>query len=341
MSNIKLTAPDGGFTPVPNFFIDSCMTQANGEYIKTYLFLLKSFYAGNTDLTVSGIADCLEQTDRDIYRALNFWEKNNLIRTEIDETGSITGVEFSGSCNASSQDNTTPDQNVSDCSTGVSKDSDEFRELLLSAERYFGRTLRATDTDILLNLLNNHGLSCELIDYLLCYAVEKDKKSMRYVEATGLAWLDDGITTPAQAKEYLRGNNDVVACVMKAFGLQKRCPATTEMDFIVKWKDNYGFNTDIIIEACNRTMSAINNPSFQYADKILSNWHDKGIKNFDDIKKLDDEYSASVKASKGAGASKSKDKPLTKFHNFDQREHDYNDLERRIAQNNTKKYGEN
>ena len=337
MSSIKLTASEGGFTPVPNFFIDSCMKQANGEYIKTYLFLLKSFYAGNTDLTVSGIADCLEQTDKDIYRALRFWEKNNLIRTEINDTGSITCVEFASSCPARSEKSHLQNKSTDEKRPGISKESDDFRDLLLSAERYFGRTLRATDTDILLNLLNNHGLSCELIDYLLCYAVEKDKKSMRYVEATGIAWLDAGVTTPAQAKEYLKNNNDVVSCVMKAFGLQKRSPATTEMDFIVKWKDNFGFNADIIIEACNRTMTAINNPSFQYADKILTNWHDKGIRSFEDIKRLDDEFSATVKASKGSAARKS-DKPLTKFHNFDQRDDtDFDDIERRIAQNNTKK----
>ena len=333
MNNIKLTASEGGFTPVPNFFIDSCMMQANGEYIKTYLFLLKSFYAGNTDLTVSDIADCLEQTDRDIIRALKYWEKNNVIRTEIDDTGLITRVDFSNR-----QEKTHATQ-VKIISPTFSKDSDEFRELVLSAERYFGRTLRATDVNILLNMVNELHFSCDLIDYLLCYAVEKDKKSMRYVEATGIAWLDQGITSPADAKEYLKTNNDVVSCVMKSFGLQKRCPATQEMDYITKWRDIYGFDTDIIIEACNRTMSALSNPSFQYADKILSNWHDKGIKNFDDIKKLDDEFSSSLKP---ASSSKKKtDKPLTKFHNFEQRDIDFDDIERRIAENNTKKYGEN
>ena len=332
MSNIKLTASEGGFTPVPNFFIDSCMMQANGEYIKTYLFLLKSFYAGNTDLTVSGIADCLEQTDKDVIRALKYWEKNNVIRTEIDDEGLITCVDFSNR-----RENTTV-ASVRAASPELSRDSDEFRELVLSAERYFGRTLRATDVNILLNMVNGLNLSCELIDYLLCYAVEKDKKSMRYVEATGIAWLDEGITSPSDAKEYLKSNNDVVSCVMKSFGPQKRCPATQEMAFILKWRDDFGFNTDIIIEACNRTMAALSNPSFHYADKILSNWHDKGIKNFDDIKKLDDEFSSSLKP---ASSSKKKtDKPLTKFHNFEQRDIDFDDIERRIAENNTKKYGE-
>ncbi len=332
MSNIKLTASGGGFTPVPDHFIDTCMRQANGEYIKTYLFLLKSFYAGNTSLTVSGIADCLEQTDNDVIRALRYWEKNNCIRTEIDASGFITRVDFSNSPAPAPKAAPVPE---------ISKDSDEFRELSHSAERYFGRPLRATDINILLNMVNNLNLSCELIDYLLCYAVEKDKKSMRYVEATGIAWLDAGVTTPAKAKEYLKSNNDVVSCVMKAFGLQNRCPATQEMDFIAKWKDNYGFDTDIIIEACNRTMSAINNPSFRYADKILSDWHDKGIKNFDDIKKLDDDFNASVKASKGSYSNKKADKPLTRFHNYEQRKNNnLNDIERRIAEMNTKKYGD-
>ncbi len=345
MQNIKLTASGRGATPVPDFFIDKFMIQADGEYVKIYLFLLKSFYAGDTDITISGIADRLEETERDIIRALKYWEKNNVIKTEIDESGAIVSIDFSdGTGDASeSTDALKCAPKATEASlknTKSSADSDEFRELILSAEKYFGRTLRATDVDILLNMIDNIGISYELADYLLCYAVERDKKSMRYVEATGIAWKDEGITTVAQAKEHLQCNNDIISCVMKAFGLQKRNPGTSELDYIAKWRDNYSFDVDIILEACNRTMSAINQPSFHYADKILSNWHEKGIKSFSDIKKLDDEYNESLKKSTHSATKKSTAKHTTRFHNFDQRDIDYDDLERRIAENNTKKYGD-
>ena len=34
----------------------------------------------------------------------------------------------------------------------------------------------------------------------------------------------------------------------------------------------------MVVEACNRTMEAIHKPSFQYADRILEEWHKNGIR---------------------------------------------------------------
>ena len=35
-----------------------------------------------------------------------------------------------------------------------------------------------------------------------------------------------------------------------------------------KWFRDYGFSREVVLEACGRTITAIHNPSFQYADKI-------------------------------------------------------------------------
>ena len=76
-----------GVTPVSDIFIDRYMAAANGEFVKTYLLLLR--LAGEEGLTVSMLADRLEQTERDVQRGLKYWEKEGLLAAEENE-GKIT-----------------------------------------------------------------------------------------------------------------------------------------------------------------------------------------------------------------------------------------------------------
>ena len=107
-----------------------------------------------------------------------------------------------------------------------------------------------------------------------------------------------------------------------------------------KWFRDYGFTREVVLEACNRTITAIHNPSFQYADKILADWKKAGIRVLGDLKELD----ARRMADKEQNAQ-ARDKRLQKydtgvssqggrtrkgapnqFHNFEQRDTDYDAL---------------
>ena len=74
-------------TLLPNDFIDNYMVNANGEFIKVYLFLLRHAEDDNPALTLSMIADCLNNTEKDILRALRYWESEGLLRSEYAADG--------------------------------------------------------------------------------------------------------------------------------------------------------------------------------------------------------------------------------------------------------------
>lgn len=54
------------------------MLDANGRYVKVYLYLSEYIQAGKTDISVSELADKMDSTERDIIRALQHWEKKGL-----------------------------------------------------------------------------------------------------------------------------------------------------------------------------------------------------------------------------------------------------------------------
>ena len=72
-----------GVTVVKNTFIDQYMPQANGEFVKVYLYLLRCANTGR-ELSLSSIADVLEHTENDIRRALLYWEKQDLVHLKMN-----------------------------------------------------------------------------------------------------------------------------------------------------------------------------------------------------------------------------------------------------------------
>ena len=67
-------------------FIDQYMPEANGEYVKVYLLLLRLLNDAKTPLTISGIADILDDTEKDVIRALKYWKKQGLLDYETFST---------------------------------------------------------------------------------------------------------------------------------------------------------------------------------------------------------------------------------------------------------------
>ena len=87
-----VTSPsDNGVTLIDNSFIDHYMADANGEFVKIYLYLVRCACPGR-DVSVPGIADFFEQTEGDVRRALNYWKAQGLVDLVLDASGQISQI---------------------------------------------------------------------------------------------------------------------------------------------------------------------------------------------------------------------------------------------------------
>lgn len=376
MGNLTLTTKNNyGYTAISNIFISSFVPEANGEFVKVYLYLLHLISTGNSNISISLLADTFNQTEADIMRALRYWDKLNVISLTFagnnDSLSNITINDFSSDNSAASTtkadfNNTTfpetanlassaaiaptvpdaPSYNISEGPKHVEPSSmqysaekiselnsdENFSMLLYVIESYLGRPLSIKETNAIVYFYDSLDFSIELIDYLFEYCVEHNKKSINYIEKVALAWADKGILTVTEAKEEVSNHTDSVYQIMKAFGISNRDPGQHERAMISKWADTYCFDTDIIIEACNRTIKAIHQPSFEYADTILSKWKSSNITTMADIKKDDAAYAASSN-SKTRYQSSAKT-GSTKFNNFQQRDKKSDDWYNSLLSNN-------
>lgn len=82
-------------TSIHNTFIEKYMLGANGSYVKVYLYLSKCIQAGEEDLSISSLADRMENTEKDIIRAFNYWEKKKLLKiTRSEDKSTIIGIDL-------------------------------------------------------------------------------------------------------------------------------------------------------------------------------------------------------------------------------------------------------
>lgn len=95
MGNIHLSVESRqNYTAISNQFIDKYMPAANGSYVKVYLYLLRSLSNPEQILSIDRMADCFENTEKDILRALKYWEKMKLLIISKDEKGEISDIQL-------------------------------------------------------------------------------------------------------------------------------------------------------------------------------------------------------------------------------------------------------
>ena len=79
-------------TVLSNYFIDHFMPEANGEFVKVYIYLVRMLSNAPVSFNLSKMADNLLCTERDIIRALKYWSKLELISLDYDTEKNLCGI---------------------------------------------------------------------------------------------------------------------------------------------------------------------------------------------------------------------------------------------------------
>lgn len=346
-------------TVISNRFIDEYMKNANDAQLKVYLYLIRAMSAHKAT-SVSEMADIFNHTEKDVLRALKYWEKQKLLALDFDDTKALTGIhvkelkpEAAGeeemipvsptviktavtlssmqSSDASVDSKPVkeafekPSYSLDDIKTFRSKADTE--ELLFIIETYIGKPLSANDIRTILFICDRLHFSADLMDYLIQYCVGRGKKDFRYIEKVALNWAEDNITTPAQAAALLKKYDKNVYGIMNALG-KSSTPTDKEMEFIDRWNKQFNFPSEVIQEACGRAVLATDKHRFEYADSILTSWSKAGVKELADVRAADESYARSRIAAKQTRPSSN-----NKFNQFTQNAYDFSALENEILSN--------
>ncbi len=324
-----------GLTVIQNSFIDQYMPHANGEFVKVYLYLLRLANA-DREISVSLVADVFDQTEKDVLRALGYWEKQDLIRIKIGEDGTVESLVFTDpggypaqqpGCEEESGGRAKKKEGKA-CGNLPESAKEELSLLFAVAEQYLKRPLSTAEMEDFVYYYDTLGFSSDLIEYLLEYCVMRGATGRHYMRAVALAWAEAGIQTVAEAKKESNLYNKNYFTIMKTFGL-KRNPAPVEEEMMSRWMDEYGFSMDLIQEACRRAIAQTHQPSFQYADKILQSWKKAGVSAMKEVAALDQERAKKQENRKDSSRREER-RQKTPFNQFPQRDYNYSELGKKL-----------
>jgi DnaD/phage-associated family protein len=290
--------------PVSDQFILHDMPEANGNYVKVYLYVFRSFYRNIPDFSTAKAAEMLHMLESDVLQALTYWQKQGVLTLRQDgeqlwiSFGASQPMPPRGTHISEDRVQTPPEAKVirverkpvySPEEIEIYSKNPTTKRLFQSAEKLLGQPLGPSDMMILFGFLDYYRLDVDVILFLIKTCIESGNRSFRYMEKVAEDWSDHQIDSVEAAEKYtLRFK--LYLPVYKALGMNYHTPNDVEQEYFDRWIYQYGFSLDIILEAARRTFQKTGKASFKYMEGILNPWYQQGVRNLSDIASLDQAF---------------------------------------------------
>ncbi|RHQ12554.1 DnaD domain protein [Clostridium sp. AM49-4BH] len=283
-------------TTIYNSFIEDYMPAANGSYVKVYLYIAKCLQAKESNFSISSLADQLENTEKDILRALMYWEKKGLMSLNRDKaTGEILGLEMLIPFAERDFDTYENTAKESAASLGVDSDLSETgaldrRNSDLSETGALDRrnsdfsetdaantsTYESSGTDAPSNVNSDvHRASSS--------AQEKNSSTVKPIQVS-----------PEQIQE-LSANEDFVWVCNVVESYLERPMKPTEIQLITYLYGTLHFSRELILHLYDYCIS-MGKTACNYIQTVALSWHEQGIKTPEQAQNASVRYLASYNA---------------------------------------------
>lgn len=294
-------------TKIPDIFFSEYLSQSSGDFIKVYLYILfLSKY--NKDIKLNDLSKKLALPLQTIQDALKHWESlcvitkkgtgfiiNNLQEIELNKL-------YNPKISLSQEDIERNEKNRYRASS-IETINRSFFQGLMSPSWY-------ADISI---WFDKYGFDEQVMIALFNYCLKHSALHKNYVQVVADAWSKHNVKHFSDLEDYFQ-KQDILLRLEKS--IQKKLGITRplteyEKAYIEKWTIDYSYSLDIIEIALKRTTSK-SNFSFDYFDKIISDWHDRNLKTSDEIQNFLVQYKNQVKIKKEL-------EKKVKYNNFEQR----------------------
>ena len=279
---------------VPTDIVDRHIRLANEHQLKVLLWILRNS-PDNPDL--SKMCADLKINSSDALDYLQYWVLTGVLSG--DDTQQIFSVQNSlpeqESPKTTPVIETKPAHAVSTPSKPSSveiveriDESPEIGHLFNEAQQKLGKTIGYDGQCTLLLLHDHYGLPTDVLFMLIDYCVSIGKTNYSYIETVGKDWGIREIDTLDKAAEQitaLRRSNALWREFAKSAGIVNPRPTTKQSSFLRRWNDELKFGIDMIMLAYEEMANHTGKLSFNYIDKVLTNWHIKGYKTPADVEK--------------------------------------------------------
>lgn len=266
------------YVQVPVEFIENFLTEANGAYVKVYLYILNLAVQGRS-MSSADIAKKLNLIESDVMNAFDYWKKLGVI-TESGNSILIGSGDSVSSTPAVSNSGEKPDYDSLAVSASIQENS-ALSDMMQLAQEIFGRILSNTEMETLYWFYDGLNFSPEAILLLLEFCVSKGKANIKYIEKVALSWHEQGATEADRVFEIVKedeSRNGYLYSMKKIMGISDRNLSQSEEQFLTKWRSEKGMSEEMVALAYEYCILQTAKLSFPYMDKIIERWFKQGIK---------------------------------------------------------------
>lgn len=295
---------------IPDLFILNHMGSLEGNDVKLYLYLI---FASKRDLEIDNqiLMKRLSMSEQDLELSLDRLQGEGLIlkNTHGFSIVDIKELEINKSYIPKMQNKQNKEQ--------TEQEKKRIAAAYAINESFFQGIMSIGWYSDIGTMFENYMFSEEVMIALFHYCQEKKALSKKYVHAVAESWYKAGVRTFEQLEEYFENYDKIQKIKQKIIKNLKlnRNLTTYEEQYVDTWIKDFGYDISIIEEALKKTVNSYN-PTINYVNGILTNWHKKGYKTVEDVQN---------EQKRVANVSKDKQVPKTKYQNYGQRT--YDDLE--------------
>lgn len=264
---------------IPELFISNHLTNANGDYVKLYLYCM-FISKHNGDISPLDLSKKLSLPLSTVEQGLKYWEENgvmtrkqkNYILNDLkqQEIGKLYTPKLTS----------LPEDAVKNTSKNVQRTkivnaiNSMFFQGVMSPTWY-------TDID---TLFAKYKFEEDVVYSLFQYCFDRQALHRKYLFTVADAWAQSGIVTMEDVDNYynqFEKTNQMKKSIGKKLGFVRNLSEYEEA-YVNKWVNDFNYPLDIIEIALKKTTSKTN-PSFDYIDKILTDWHERKLNSVSDI----------------------------------------------------------
>lgn len=265
-------------TSIPDIFFTEYLSYADGNYIKIYLYMLFLAKYGK-DIKVNDLAKKLQLPLKTIQEGIKFWEEQNVITRK--NTGYILNnlQEIELHKLYKPKITSTPEELAKSAknqyrSKAIENINNEFFQGIMSLSWY-------SDIDL---WFKKYKFDEEVMIALFRYCFNRSALHRNYIQTVAEAWSQNHIKTFNDLELYEQKQDRLKllgSTISKKLNLNRQL-SQYEEGYISRWNLEYGYNFDVIELALKKTTSKTSF-SFDYLDKMLTDWHDRNLKTPDDV----------------------------------------------------------
>lgn len=256
------------------------------------------------------LAAQLNITEKVLIDAISMWQRSGVLAVSEESETSSKAVRVTEPVKKTVPKNIKtrkelPHYSSSDAADYLEKHA-EVKNLVDCCQNISGEMFSTAETEIIIGMHDYLALPPDYIMLLFAHAQKTGKRSVRYVESLAIRFFDEGVLNYQELEERLKiveKLDTTESYIRSIFGLTTRALTAKEKAMVEKWVMTMRYEKDILRRAYEITVDNTGKPSLPYANAILENWYQAGLKSIEEIDAAMEDYKKAHESTLDNGGS--------------------------------------